>query len=207
VRSRLDACGGRGVRIVAVTKGFDVSAIRAAVAAGLDLIGENYAQEAVPKIAAARAEGLNFEAHFIGHLQSNKVRMLAPAIDVWQTVDRESLLPAIAQRAPGARVFIQVNATDEPDKGGVVPGGVGALVEAARALGLGVAGLMTVGPTNEDAVLTRQAFRTVRSLVDEFGLAECSMGMSGDLEIAVGEGSTLVRVGTALFGGRPTRRA
>lgn len=206
VRSRIDALGAGSVRIVAVTKGFDVSAIHAAVAAGLDLIGENYAQEAVPKIDAARAAGLRFETHFIGHVQSNKVRMLAPAIDVWQTVDRMSLVSAIADRSPGARVLVQVNATGEADKAGVAPDGVAALVEAARAGGLHVEGLMTMGPTTEDPVLTRHAFRVVRGLVDEFGLRECSMGMSGDLEIAVDEGSTLIRVGTALFGQRPARR-
>lgn len=206
IRLRIGALGGANVRIVAVTKGFDISAIHAAVSAGLGLIGENYAQEAVPKIEAARADGLVFEAHFIGHVQSNKVRMLVPAIDVWQTVDRMSLVAAIADRSPGARVFVQVNATGEADKAGVAPDGVGALVEAARTVGLQVEGLMTMGPTTEDPVVTRRAFRTVRNLADEFGLRECSMGMSGDLEIAVDEGSTLIRVGTALFGERPVRR-
>lgn len=206
VRSRVDALGGGQVRIVAVTKGFDVTAIHAAVSAGLDLIGENYAQEAVPKIEAARAAGLVFEAHFIGHVQSNKVRTLLPAIDLWQTVDRASLVSALAERAPGARVLVQVNSTGESAKAGVDPGGVGALVEAAQAAGLQVEGLMTMGPTTADPELARRAFRLVRGLVDEFGLRECSMGMSGDLEIAVSEGSTLIRVGTALFGQRSVRR-
>ena len=205
VRLRLDELGGRTVRILAVTKGFDESAIRAAVAAGLNQIGENYAQEAVPKTSSVRREGLTFEAHFIGHLQSNKVRSLAGVIDVWQTVDRETVLRTLAERVPGARVLLQVNATGESNKGGVDPGAVGWLLDTALGAGLRVDGLMTMGPTNADLALTRHAFRTVRSLVDRFGLGECSMGMSGDLEIAVDEGSTLVRVGTALFGARASR--
>ena len=125
VHQRVRDAGGTKVEIVAVTKGWDDSAIAAAVACGLTAIGENYAQEAVPKIAKARDQGLRFEAHFIGQLQSNKVRLLAESVDVWQTLDRADLVAELSKRAPRARVMVQVNATGEPDKGGIDPSQIG----------------------------------------------------------------------------------
>jgi pyridoxal phosphate enzyme (YggS family) len=205
VRARIERAGGVNVGIVAVTKGFGADAIVAATQAGLTLIGENYAQEAEPKVAQARAAGAAFTVHFIGHLQSNKVRALARFVDVWETVDRAPVVAEIAKRAPGASVFVQVNATDEEAKGGCRLADVDEVVAGAVAAGLRVQGLMAIGPTDEDAERTRQAFRATRAAVDRLGLAQCSMGMSGDLEIAVDEGATLVRVGTALFGPRSSR--
>lgn len=202
VRERLRVAGARGVEIVGVTKGCGVEAIHAAAAAGLSRIGENFAQEMVPKVQSARAAGVQVEAHFIGRLQSNKVRTLAGVVDVWQTIDRESLVLEVARRAPGARVLVQVNSTGEPGKGGCAPDHVEALVSTALAAGLSVHGLMTVGPTDGAAHSTQQAFRSTRAWVDRLGLSVCSMGMSDDLEIAVQEGSTLVRIGTAIFGPR-----
>jgi pyridoxal phosphate enzyme (YggS family) len=202
VRERIRRAGGVDVGILAVTKGFGTDAIAAAVAAGLTRIGENYAQEAVPKVLEAASQGIQPEVHFIGHLQSNKVRMLAEVVDVWQSVDRPSVIGELVHRVPGARVFIQVNATAEPGKGGCPPDDVDALVAQARAGGLVVEGLMTIGPTDEDPARTRRVFAATRAAVDRLGLGQCSMGMSGDLEIAVAEGSTMVRVGTALFGPR-----
>jgi hypothetical protein len=139
------------------------------------------------------------EVHFIGRLQSNKVAMLAPLVDVWQSVDRPSLVEAIARRAPGARVFVQVNVSDEPQKGGCAPADAAGLVALARRAGLQVDGLMCVGRTGppEDA---RPGFRALRQLADDVGVAHRSMGMTDDLEVAVQEGSTMIRVGTALFG-------
>jgi len=125
-------------------------------------------------------------------------------VDVWQSVDRDSIVDELAKRAGGARIFVQVNATDEPDKGGCSINDVEGLVERARSRGLEVLGLMTVGPTNGDPKGTRRAFALVRALADQLGLSGCSMGMSGDLDIALEEGTTLVRVGTALFGERPS---
>ncbi|CAB4691138.1 MAG: YggS family pyridoxal phosphate-dependent enzyme [Actinobacteria bacterium] len=202
IRERILRAGGGDVGIVAVTKGFGVEAIAAAVAAGITMVGENYAQEAVPKVLRARADGLEFSTHFIGHLQSNKVRSLAPVVDVWQTIDRASLVDEVAGRAVGARVFVQVNATGEDTKFGCLPGDVAALVGSAFAAGVVVEGLMAMGPTDGDAARTRAAFATTRALADRLGLRECSMGMSADLEIAVAEGATLVRIGSALFGPR-----
>jgi uncharacterized pyridoxal phosphate-containing UPF0001 family protein len=148
-------------------------------------------------------DGERPEVHFIGGLQTNKVRSLVGLVDLWQTVDRNSLLAEIARRAPGSRVLIQVNATDEDTKSGCRVDEVDALVETAIARGLRVDGLMTIGPTQPDSALTRRAFRSVSAAADRLGLAEVSMGMSGDWEIAIDEGSTLIRVGSAIFGDRP----
>lgn len=202
IRERILRAGGRDVGIIAVTKGFGVEAIAAALSAGITMIGENYAQEAVPKVLGARAAGLEFSTHFIGHLQSNKVRSLVPVVDVWQTIDRASLVDEVAARSAGARVFVQVNATGEDTKSGCPPGDAAALVGRSLAAGLVVEGLMAMGPTDGDATRTRAAFAATRSLADRLGLRECSMGMSADLEIAVAEGATLVRIGSALFGPR-----
>jgi pyridoxal phosphate enzyme (YggS family) len=191
------------VEVVAVTKGFDGEAIEAAAAAGCTAVGENYAQELLAKRDAVERAGV--EVHFIGRLQSNKVRQLAGIVDVWASVDRHSLAEEIARRAPGARVLVQVDTTGDPAKGGCPVGDTGALVARARELGLVVEGLMTVGPTGEPPESARPGFRVVRGLVDDLGLTVCSMGMSGDLAVAVEEGSTEVRIGTALFGSRPAR--
>ena len=141
------------------------------------------------------------EWHFIGRLQRNKVRTIAGLVSLWQSVDRPALAETIAKHAPGAAVLVQVDVTGEPQKGGCPPGEVAALVATCRGLGLDVRGLMAVGPFGppEDA---RPGFRRVRELADELGLAERSIGMSADLEVGVEEGSTMVRVGTALFGPR-----
>jgi PLP dependent protein len=168
------------------------------------MIGENYAQELLAKLARYDAVGLPRPAiHFIGRLQSNKVRQLAGTIDVWESVDRASLLAEIALRDPGATVLIQVNATGEAGKGGCPPADVSILAEHARTLNLDLNGLMTVGPTDGDVALTERAFGLTRRLSDELGLSTCSMGMTDDLELALAAGSTRVRLGTALFGPRP----
>jgi PLP dependent protein len=211
VEARIQAAGGAGVDVLAVTKGFGPDAIDAAIAAGCRRIGENYAQELLDKLGQ-RAEPpvgseihVSPEIHFIGRLQSNKVRLLSGVVDVYESVDRASLVDAIARRAPGARVLVQVDTTGEPGKGGCPVGDVASLVAAAQDAGLRVEGLMTVGPTVGGPEAARQGFRSVRELTSRLGLAVCSMGMTADLEVAVEEGSTQVRVGTALFGCRDAR--
>ena len=226
VRARIAAVGRdpSDITVIAVTKGFGPEAIVAAVGAGLVEVGENYAQECVAKIPAARDQlagsvgvggvgGVGVGSvggvtvaprlHFIGRLQTNKVRLLSPHVALWQSVDRLPLGREIARRAAGARVLVQVNVSDEPAKGGCAPGGVGELVGALLALGLDVCGLMAVGPTGPPD-MARPGFAWVRAECDRLGLAVCSMGMTDDLEIAVAEGSTMVRVGSALFGMRPS---
>jgi pyridoxal phosphate enzyme (YggS family) len=206
IRGRIDDVSRRfdhDVEVVAVTKGFDDWAIEAAVAAGCRVIGENYAQELLSKRAVV--DRLGPQVQFIGRLQTNKVRQLVDVVDVWASLDRPSVVDEVAKRAPGARVLIQVDTTGDPAKGGCRVEETGRLVERAVSAGLAVDGLMTVGPTGGSPEAARAGFRQVRRLVDELGLAACSMGMSGDLAVAVEEGSTQVRVGTALFGPRPQR--
>ena len=188
------------VTLCAVTKGFDASTWRLAKRLGCAAIGENYAQEVVRKQSEVGND--HPAVHFIGQLQTNKVRSLASIVAVWQSVDRAELVTEIAKRAPGSRIFVQVNATGEPEKGGCTLGEAGGLVAQARESGLVVEGLMTVGPTDADPQRTRAAFAAVRRCADELGLHGCSMGMTGDLAIALAEGSTMVRIGTALFGPR-----
>ncbi len=189
------------VSVLAVTKGFAPELLSDAYAAGIRRIGENYAQEVLSKAEEIRSLE-NLTVHFIGQLQSNKVRSLVGLVDRFDTVDRPSLAAEIARRAPGARVLIQVNTSGESGKGGCPLTEVSALCDYARGLGLTVEGLMTVGPTHGGPEAAREGFALVRSLADSLGLAECSMGMSDDLEVAISEGATEIRVGRALFGAR-----
>jgi pyridoxal phosphate enzyme (YggS family) len=186
------------VQIVCVTKGFGTDAIDAVRAAGAVAIGESYAQELLTKVD--HLTGLDL--HFIGRLQTNKVRAIAQHVALWQSVDREPLAIEIAKRAPGAAVLVQVNSSGEASKGGCEPDDTEALVERCQALGLDVQGLMTVGRTGPPSG-AREGFALTRAIADRLGLEQCSMGMTDDLEIAVQEGATMVRVGSALFGPRP----
>lgn len=203
VRERIVAAGGdERVGVLSVTKGFGPDVVEAAIAAGCMSIGENYAQELVAKRDTIRAHP-GVEVHFIGQLQTNKVRQVVGLVDVFETVDRDRLAREIAKRDPGASVLIQVDTSDEPGKGGCPIGELDELVAVVRGLGLDLRGLMTVGPTQGGPEAARPGFRQVRAAVDRLGLAVCSMGMTDDLEVAVQEGSTQVRIGTALFGPRP----
>jgi pyridoxal phosphate enzyme (YggS family) len=205
VRGRIERAGGdvERVRIVAVTKGFGVESVVAAAAAGLVDIGENYADELVAK-ARATSDVAGVRWHFVGQLQRNKVRHVAPYVDLYQSVDRLRLGAELATRAAGARILVQVNLTDDPARGGVRPDEVAPLVGELGDLGLDVVGLMAVAPLGP-LDLARDGFRTVRTLADRLALPERSYGMTDDLEIGVAEGATIVRLGTALFGPRPPR--
>lgn len=206
VRQRISAAGGGvEVSILPVTKGFGADAVEAAVAAGAKAVGENYVQEMLAKFDALASANLDVDYHMIGQLQTNKVRMLAGRIALYETVDRARLAREIAKRDAGASVLIQVDTTDESGKGGHPISTLDAFVDEVRELGLTLRGLMTVGPTSGDPEAARPGFALVRAAVDRHGLAVCSMGMSGDLEIAVQEGSTQLRIGTALFGERTVR--
>lgn len=199
IRERIADAGGdpNEVRLIAVTKGQPVRAARTAILEGLADLGESYAQEMIEK-----AEHLpDARWHFIGRLQRNKVRALAPYVHLWQSVDRLSLAAEIAHRAPGAAVLVQVNVAGEEHQGGCAPERVSAVVEGCRDLGLDVRGLMAIGAQGSPEQV-RGGFRIVRELADRLELVERSMGMSGDLEHAVAEGATMVRVGSALFGPR-----
>jgi len=199
VRGRIAAAGGdpEAITLVATTKGFGPDAVRAALAAGVDRIGENRAQELRAK--AAEVDGA--EWHFLGRIQRNKVRGLAPLIVLWQSVDRAEVGEEIARRAPGASVLVQVNVSGEPQKGGCAPADTSGLVDRLRTLGLDVQGLMAIGPTGPPET-AREPFRALAALARTLDLDQLSMGMTEDLEVAVQEGATMIRVGRALFGPR-----
>jgi len=217
VRERIAAAAlaaGRepdGVTLVAVTKTVAVDDVRAAIAAGASDLGENRVRSwwrkprrspgvlASSTLTGSTTHGLA-RWHFIGRLQRNKVRAAAPHVALWQSIDRDELAAEVGRRAPGASVLVQVNVTGEPQKGGCAPDEVESLVVACRAHGCRVEGLMTVPPALGDP---RPVFARLRRMTDDLGLRVCSMGMSGDYELAIAEGSTMVRVGSAIFGPRP----
>lgn len=201
VHERISRAGGTTVRVLPVTKTFPLEWCLAAHATGCTEVGENYAQEVASKFGGV---SLPFGVRFIGQLQTNKVRVVASMVTVFETVDRVSLVDELAKRVPGARVLVQV----APDghvvgKGGCELAKAPALVEYAVGCGLRVEGLMAVGPTEGGPEAARPLFRATRALADRLGLGECSMGMTADLEVAVQEGATQIRVGSALFGERP----
>ena len=203
VRARIGAAGGcaQRVKVVAVTKGLGVDAVEAAIGAGLTDLGESYAQELLAKSGIEAGAGVRW--HFVGRVQRNKVARVAGFVHLWHSIDRVAAGAEIARRVPGAAVLVQVNASGEAEKSGCRPDDAPGLVAELRTRGLDVRGLMAIGPQGEPEG-ARPAFRLVTRLADDLGLAERSMGMSDDLEVAVQEGATLVRVGRALFGPRPT---
>jgi len=218
VRGRIAAAAGRArrrpeeVALVAVTKTFSVAAVREAVAAGQRLFGENRVQEARAKIAALGADA---SWHLIGHLQRNKAGLAAGLFDVVESLDSEALARELDRRARAAgrrlRVLVQVMLVGEQSKSGVAPEEAPRLLELAAGLpALELAGLMAIPPWPDTAEDSRPHFARLRELRDRWDgsccprgtLRELSMGMSADFEIAVEEGATIVRVGTALFGAR-----
>jgi pyridoxal phosphate enzyme (YggS family) len=208
VESRiLDACRRSGRRreeitLVAVTKTFPALVIREAHALGLRHFGENYVQEFEKK--RELLDGLDGACfHLIGHLQSNKSRRASELFDVVQTVDTVRLARRLNETGRRLDVMIEVKLSDEPTKSGADPESVGELAAAIRDMpNLRLLGLMTMPPWSEDPESSRPYFRRLRALAEELGLACLSMGMSHDLETAIEEGATHIRVGTALFGKR-----
>jgi pyridoxal phosphate enzyme (YggS family) len=209
VRERIERAArraGRGadeITLVAVTKTFPAAAVREAFELGLREFGENYIQE----FEAKRAElgelpGARF--HFIGHLQSNKARRAAELFDVVQTIDTAKLARRLSEAAAAAlEVMLEVKLSPEQTKGGAPPEALPELIEAVRGCpNLSLTGLMTMPPWAEDPEASRPYFRRLRQLAEASGLQKLSMGMSHDLEVAIEEGATHVRVGTALFGAR-----
>lgn len=194
------------VRLIAVSKTHSPEAIRAAHAAGQRDFGESYVQELIKKAEAlADLDGVRWR--LVGHLQRNKAKDVIAVGAAVDSVDSVRLGEALARRAEAAarrtEVLVQVNVGREPQKSGCAPEDVGALVAALRAMpALDVRGLMTVPPHTDDPEGARPFFRELRALAAREGLPELSMGMTHDLEIAVEEGATMVRVGTAIFGPR-----
>lgn len=195
------------VLLIAVSKTMDAERVRLAVAAGVAALGENRVQEAREKIEAL---GHPVPWHLIGGLQTNKARDAARLFDWIHSVDRLELAQELSRRAHAAArtlsILLQVNLGDEPQKGGVAPAETKRLCEAVAGLpGLRVRGLMAIPPAAPTAEETRPHFRTLRELRDSLGLEHLSMGMSADYAVAVEEGATIVRVGTAIFGPREPR--
>jgi len=191
------------VQLVAVSKGQPIEAVLLAFAAGQTVFGENYAQELHEK-ADALPEA---EWHFIGALQTNKVKIVAGHSALVHTCDRASLANELSKRAEMKnivqRVLLEVNVGREPQKGGALPEQVGALHAAVREMErLRCDGLMCIPPPEQDP---RPHFRALREMRDRLGLRELSMGMTADFEAAIEEGATIVRIGTAIFGERPRR--
>ncbi len=201
--------------LLAVSKTQPADAIASLAAAGQRAFGENYVQEALGKIEALQARGL--EWHLIGHLQSNKAPDAARAFDWVQTIDRPKLIPLLARHRPPElpplNVLVQVNIDDEASKHGCVPNDAFALADLIVAEPrLKLRGLMAIPAPQEDPQLRAQAFRAMRELFDELalhhpGIDTLSMGMSGDFVEAIEQGATMVRIGSALFGprGAPTQ--
>lgn len=209
VKTRIHGAGGDPgqISIVAVTKGFGLAAVRCALALGISEVGESYAGELAGK--ARRLAELEPAAapswHFLGAVQRNKVGRLASVVRRFEALDRLVEGERIAALAPGTSVLVEVDFTGRPARGGVAPDQVGPLVAGLRRLALQVDGLMTVAP--EDRAAARAAFAGLGALAGDLGLAEVSMGMSGDLELAVAAGTTCLRLGRALFGPRPAAAA
>ena len=210
VRSRIAAAcehAGRApsdVTLVAVTKTHPIEVVGEAVEAGLTDLGENRAQEFVPKAEAAAAIGLSPRWHFIGHLQRNKVRQVLPHAVVLHSVDSERLIAEIERRATRPLAcYLEVNVSGEASKAGIAPDALPSLLRAAsEATNVELAGLMTVAPRVDDPEQVRPVFQRLRELAQSHGLAGLSMGMTDDYAVAIEEGATVVRVGRAIFGDR-----
>ena len=193
------------VKILLATKTQSAETVLAAVRASYRLIGENRVQEVVAKAEALAGEP--HTTHFIGHLQENKVNALLPHIRCLQTLDSPALAQRLQHRLEALdrtlEVMIQVNVSGESSKSGVVPAATEALVDVVRGHDrLRLTGLMTIGLNSPDATAVRAGYAQLRGLAQGLGLAELSMGMTGDFALAIAEGATIVRLGSAVFGPR-----
>ena len=200
------------IRLVAVSKRHPASAVREAHRLGLRAFGENYAQELVSK-AGETSDLADVEWHMIGHLQTNKARLLAPVVGTIHTIDSTYVAAELGKRAEklgrAVRALIEVNVAGDAAKSGCSPSELAGVIDAVRASpALELRGLMTMPPYSDDAESARRFFAGLRALRTLHGgadaLPELSMGMSHDLEVAIAEGATMVRIGTAIFGERPT---
>ncbi len=193
------------VEVLAVSKLQPIAALRTAYAAGVRAFGENYAQELRDKaLALADCPGIRW--HAIGALQTNKAKYVARTADVFHALDRVALAEELARRRTGTplEVYLEVNLAAEATKSGLPPQAIGPVLAAVRALPqLKAVGLMCMPPFSEDPEASRPAFRQLKALADAHGLSGLSMGTTQDFVVALEEGATVVRVGTALFGPRP----
>ncbi len=198
VREQVDeAAPGRPVRILAATKYVPDEELPALAEAGVELVGENRAQDLERKVAA---HGALFEWHFIGRLQSRKVRAIVPHVSLIHSVASRSALRELAKHAhdarPGLAILLEVNVSGEEGKAGIAPQEIAGYIAGSP---LPVAGLMTMPPLAADPEASRPWFAALRGLAREHGLAELSMGTSQDFPVAVQEGASIVRIGTTLY--------
>ena len=221
IRRNLDTVRGRMARaaeragrrpeeilLIGVSKTVPVERVRLGVEAGLAALGENRVQEAKEKI---KVLGRPVPWHLIGHLQTNKVRDAIELFDVIHSLDRVELAQELERRAATrgrvVEALLEINVADEPSKSGLAPDALDAALQTIGGLThVRVRGLMVIPPIVERAEQARPWFQTLRQLAERHGLKELSMGMSADFEVAIEEGATMVRVGTAIFGARPVRR-
>lgn len=213
IRARL--AGARGVTLLAASKSQPIESIRAAAAAGQKAFGENYVQEAIEKMDALGGKMnlvSDLEWHLIGPLQSNKTRIVAERFDWVQTVASEKIARRLSAQRPASRpplnVLIQVNVSAESSKSGVAPEEVKFLSESMKDLkGTLLRGLMAIPEPGADRSRYRSVKALYDSLKDEYGFDTLSVGMSDDMDVAIAEGSTMVRVGTAIFGARKKHKS
>jgi hypothetical protein len=219
IRSACEAAGRRpgAVALLAVSKTFGADRVLAMAALGQTSFGESYLQEALPKISACEHERSDrrIEWHFIGPIQSNKTRPIAERFDWVHSVEREKIARRLSEQRPASlpplQVCIQVNVSGEASKSGCQPADAPALARAVATMpNLRLRGVMAIPEPADDPAVQRRAFAAVRAVFDALRASgldvdTLSMGMSGDLEAAIAEGATIVRVGTALFGARPAR--
>jgi len=214
VRERMARAAERAARrpeeilLIGVSKTVPVERVRLGVEAGLAALGENRVQEAKEKI---KVLGRPVPWHLIGHLQTNKVRDAIELFDVTHSLDRVELAQELERRAATrgrvVEALLEINVADEPSKSGFAPDALDAALQTIGGLThVRVRGLMAIPPIVERAEEARPWFQTLRRLAERHGLKELSMGMSADFEVAIEEGATMVRVGTAIFGARPARR-
>jgi pyridoxal phosphate enzyme (YggS family) len=212
VRQRIEqACQRSGrppseITLVAVTKTVDPPAVAAAFAAGISHFGENRVQEAATKIEQLAALTPHPTWHMVGHLQTNKAKKAVEIFDLIQSVDSIKLAEVLSQRTPKTLpILLEVNIAGEDSKSGFSINEVAPALEATSSLPrLAIKGLMTIAPLVDDPEEVRPVFRKLRSLRDSLGLEYLSMGMTDDFEVAIEEGATMVRIGRAIFGERPT---
>ena len=189
------------ITLVAVPKGLGRAEIERARASGVYDIGESYAQELLSKADDIPSDVC---VHFIGRIQRNKVRKIADSVDLWHSVARAEIVTELAKRVDGPEILVQIRHEQDPTKDGVLAQELPAILELAQESGVRVRGLMTMGIFG-DLHATATVFAATRTLAESHGLAELSMGMSGDYRVALDEGATMLRLGTVLFGPRPAR--
>ena len=198
ITSLIQAKAQNQVTLIGVTKGFTHEEVNIASKLGIKNFGENYAQELLTKYPLVDS-GINW--HYIGQLQSNKIRKVAHLVDVWHSVTSLKLAREIHKRNNKAQILLQVSLMGPSNTKGFEVQELPDVVDELRAENIGISGLMTMGVPN-DLVATRSVFEKLRQLADTYELPECSMGMSDDFEVALESGSSMIRVGSAIFGNR-----